>query len=161
MTDIHETKAQAAIRMGRDLSTLEPQTRLAWAHAADIRDPAPEAPAVPDGLTPAAAKFLNGRSVDELDGTDKIIFDHWMDPRFGDLPADEQPAKKDVFAVDPALMKGLDPTLRLQIGEAFNTVIAARKERAEGKHPNTYRHRDYEVEKAMTHLRPYLAKPAA
>lgn len=158
MTNIQETKAQAALRMGRNLSDLEPQVRLAWAHAVDILDPAPEKPTLPEGMTPAAAKFLNGRSVDELDATDRIILSHWMDPRFGDLPADQQPAKEVPFAIDTSLMHGLSMDHRLLVGEYFNVAVAARKERAEGVHPAARRHRDSELETAMLHLAPYLVK---
>lgn len=155
-----ETAAQRQISLGRDINTLDPATRLAHFYAGADREPEPEKEEGPK-LTKAQAEYLGSRKVEDLTHPGDIEnFTYLGTDPFRDKTV--EPAPKPVpFELDPVLLEGMSPTMKLQATEAFAIADQGRKEAAEGKHPSARRVQQHQVDSAMTIIRPFLRKVAS
>ncbi|UVK39953.1 hypothetical protein LHFGNBLO_001368 [Mesorhizobium sp. AR10] len=165
MTDQSENQAQARVRMGRDLQSLEPQTRLDWAHAGAIPDEVVEPDPIPE--TYEQKRYLGGRTRDQLASALDIENYEWLgseafrktseSEREPAEASDSNPPPAPLparpigpgSALDPAKVEGLRPELRVELdnrlqrakkGLAGYSTLSDRQEMAD----------------AELYLRPYL-----
>jgi len=129
-----------------------PSRKLEYCELEGVPDPEPEA--VDDSLHPQARAVLNGRTPEELDETDKLIFDYWKSqpqPEVGGPATKAAPRT----TIDTAKLVALDPVARLSIVRAAETIANARAERAAGTDPRLHRISDTELARAEMHARPF------
>ncbi|TIP92792.1 MAG: hypothetical protein E5X58_13970 [Mesorhizobium sp.] len=166
VTNENENAAQARISFGRDINTLDPQTRLEWHYAADIEDEK-AAPVAEESHNPVQAEFLQNLgknsvadlAADELEMYEFMNrFDKKPDEDSGgstppptSLPSASPPARQigPDSALDPTKVAGLRPELRLELENRLQRV----KHKLSGY--STLADRQ-EVADGELYLRPYL-----
>ena len=131
-----------------DLSVFE---RLEWANLSTKPDPDDDGDDTPP-MTPAAAEWLGGRDLDSLSPASRKEFDILNSDLF--RAATPEP-KATPRTIDTAKLVALPPEQRLSVVRASETLAEARRERASGGDPRTFRFSDAQVAAAELLTRPH------
>ncbi|MER8761985.1 MULTISPECIES: hypothetical protein [unclassified Mesorhizobium] len=109
MINENENAAQARISLGRDINTLDPQTRMAWADAADLEES--EAESVPvEEHNRVQAEYLKNIGKASLDALNEAEFDMYeFMKRFDKNPVDSG-SKPSPASRPPATVAALLPS---------------------------------------------------
>ncbi|MER8544745.1 hypothetical protein NKH41_03280 [Mesorhizobium sp. M1169] len=164
MINDNENAAQARISLGRDINTLEPQTRMAWADAAAIPDEEVEsAPA--EEHSPAQVEYLKNLgnpSIADLTEEQREMLDFFgrlRKPADTEEPPDEaaKPLPQAPVIIGPHSTFDLEKIAQLLPGrrsELADYIALVRR----GSKDNASLSDQWSLEQARQHLAPYVIK---
>lgn len=143
--------ADRGVKTPQELPTVT--DKLDFANLASKPDPEPDDDSPP--MTPAAAQWLGDRDPEKLGDESKELL-HWLntaEPFQPKMP--EAPKTAPRTTLNTASIVALDPVHRLTVIRASETLVEARRERASGGDPRTFRFSDAQVAAAELLTRPH------